>query len=248
MKILGVIPARYASTRFPGKPLVLIEGMTMIERVYRQASKAASLSRVVVATDDNRIAATVRDFGGEVVMTRPDHPSGTDRVAEALLKTEGTFDGLVNIQGDEPFIRPDQIDLLSGTLAEEGVQIATLVKVIHSHEELCNVNTPKVVLAANGDALYFSRQAIPFMKDHPVQDWQRQGLYYKHIGIYAYRSDILPRLTRLTSGNLEKAESLEQLRWLEHGYKIRTRITEYETIAVDTESDLMKAREYCRHL
>lgn len=248
MKILGVIPARYASTRFPGKPLAIIGGKTMIERVYRQAMEAAALTTVVVATDDQRIADTVISFGGEVVMTRTDHPSGTDRCAEALQLVKGRFEGVVNIQGDEPFINPGQIDVLCETLSEKGVDIATLVKPLQAQEELLNPNTPKVVLAANGDALYFSRQPIPFYKGADVSEWCGRHSYYKHIGIYGYRADILPRLTQLPHGELEKAESLEQLRWLEHGFRIRTRVTEAETIAVDTPEDLQSAEAYFKGL
>lgn len=246
MKILGVIPARYASTRFPGKPLAMIGGQTMVERVYRQAGKAGALSAVVVATDDQRIADTVRSFGGEVVMTASEHPSGTDRCAEALRLVDGHYDAVVNIQGDEPFIHPGQIDLLCGALAEEGAEIATLVKVIRHAHELNNPNSPKVVMASNGDAMYFSRQAIPYFKGADTADWIQHHTYYKHIGIYGYRADILPRLTRLAQGKLEQAESLEQLRWLEHGYRIRTRVTEAETIAVDTPEDLQVAEEYLK--
>ncbi|MBK9636288.1 MAG: 3-deoxy-manno-octulosonate cytidylyltransferase [Bacteroidetes bacterium] len=243
-KIVGIIPARYDSTRFPGKPLALIAGKTMIERVYEQAKKSTSLQRVVVATDDNRIAETVRSFGGDVILTRTDHPSGTDRCAEALSKLDEHFDAVINIQGDEPFIQPGQIDLLAGALAEENVDIATLVKIIRSHDELINENIPKVVIASNGDALYFSRQPIPFMKNFKTEYWLPQHNYYKHIGIYGYQASILPRLTQLQQGVLEKIESLEQLRWLEHGFNIRTRITEFETIAVDTPEDLQRAQQY----
>ena len=238
-KIVGIIPARYDSTRFPGKPLALIAGKTMIERVYEQAKKSTSLQRVVVATDE-----TVRSFGGDVILTRTDHPSGTDRCAEALSKLDELFDAVINIQGDEPFIQPGQIDLLAGALLEENVDIATLVKIIRSHDELINENIPKVVMATNGDALYFSRQPIPFMKNFKTEHWLPQHNYYKHIGIYGYQASILPRLTQLQQGVLEKIESLEQLRWLEHGFKIRTRITEFETIAVDTPEDLQRAQQY----
>jgi 3-deoxy-manno-octulosonate cytidylyltransferase (CMP-KDO synthetase) len=244
MKTVGIIPARYASTRFPGKPLAMIAGVSMIERVYRQALKAGSLKKVIVATDDQRIADAVSAFGGEVVMTSSEHPSGTDRCAEVLSQLNGAFDAVVNIQGDEPFIHPGQIDLVCGALAEDQVQIATLVKKISTITELTNPNSPKVVLGANGDALYFSRQPIPFFKGAEIEEWITHHCYYKHIGIYGYRADVLPRLTRLTPGKLEKAESLEQLRWLEHGFRIRTRITELETIAVDTPADMKAAEEY----
>lgn len=241
MRILGVIPARFASTRFPGKPLALIAGKPMIQRVYEQALASPSLNKVIVATDDIRIHDAVTLFGGEVIMTDSAHPSGTDRCAETLLKCGSSFDAVINIQGDEPFIHPGQIDLLAEALHEKDVQIATLVKIIKNHEELFQFNVPKVVLAANGDALYFSRQAIPYLKGHANHLWPEHHTYYKHIGIYGYKADVLESLTRLKQGRLEIAESLEQLRWLEQGFHIRTRITENETIAVDTPEDLEKA-------
>ena len=248
MRILGVIPARYASTRYPGKPLALIAGKSMIHRVYDQAKLAGSLTRVVVATDDLRISDAVISFGGEVVMTRADHPSGTDRCAEALKTCGEKFDAVVNIQGDEPFIHPGQIDLVAGILREPGVQIATLVKRIQSHEELFNVNSPKVVISNNGDALYFSRQVLPYLKGVPENEWLLKQHYFKHIGIYGYAADVLPLLTELKQGQLEKAESLEQLRWLENGFKIRTGVTEFETIAVDSPSDLERAEQFVTNL
>lgn len=248
MRILGIIPSRYASTRFPGKPLAMVGGCTMIERVYRQARKSSLLHSLVVATDDKRIAHAVSDFGGECVMTDPGHPSGTDRCAEVLSHFERQYDAVINIQGDEPFIQSQQIDRLAGALAGQDVQIATLVKPLESWDEVRLPQVVKVVLAANGDALYFSRQAIPFVKDAPVQEWPQRTAMYKHIGIYGYRADILPRLTKLSQGMLEKAESLEQLRWLEQGYRIRTQISHFETIAIDTPEDLAKAEAYYQSL
>lgn len=248
MRILGIIPSRFASTRFPGKPLAVVGGVSMIERVYRQALKAGSLAKLVVATDDERIADTVRAFGGEVVMTSTDHPSGTDRCAEVLQHYQGEYQGVINIQGDEPFIRPGQINLLAEALSENGVGIATLVKQLDDAAEAALPQVVKVVLAANGDALYFSRQWIPFVKDAPQQEWTQQSTVYKHIGIYGYRTDVLPQLTLLPQGQLEKAESLEQLRWLEQGFRIRTRVTAYETIAIDTPEDLVKAEAYFQAL
>ncbi|MBK9400442.1 MAG: 3-deoxy-manno-octulosonate cytidylyltransferase [Bacteroidetes bacterium] len=247
MKVLGVIPARYASTRYPGKPLALIAGKSMIHRVYDQAKLAGSLTKVIVATDDKRIYDAVISFGGEVVMTNAGHPSGTDRCAETLLSCGENFDAVINIQGDEPFIHPGQIDLVSGLLHEDGVEIATLVKKIQSHAELFNVNSPKVVLSANGDALYFSRQVIPYFKGVPDNEWHERHTYFKHIGIYGYAAAILPKLAELNHGKLEIAESLEQLRWLENGFKIRTAVTEFETIAVDTPGDLVNAEEFAAH-
>lgn len=241
LRILGIIPARFASTRFPGKPLAMIAGKTMIQRVYEQASMCTSLEKVVVATDDQRIADCVVSFGGHVILTSADHQSGTDRAAEALLKAGEFFDAAINIQGDEPFIHPQQIDLVSQTLQQPGVQIATLVKKIVSTNELLQPNSPKVVVASNGNALYFSRQAIPFLKDIPMDAWPDHFDYFKHIGIYGYSAEVLPKLTALPVGKLEKAESLEQLRWLENGFSIRTRLTDMETIAVDTPEDLLRA-------
>jgi 3-deoxy-manno-octulosonate cytidylyltransferase (CMP-KDO synthetase) len=242
MKILGVIPARYASTRFPGKPLAIIGGKTMIQRVYEQSEKAGKVDVVVVATDDERIANEVTRFGGKFVMTNSSHPSGTDRCAEALSLTTGSWDAVINIQGDEPFISPDQIDLVASCFEDSVTQLATLVKKVANFEELFNENIPKVTIANNGSALYFSRQAIPFLKNIERADWLKHHIYFKHIGIYGYRADILPQLTKLQQGKLEIAESLEQLRWLENGYQIITRITELETIAIDTPEDLVRAQ------
>jgi 3-deoxy-manno-octulosonate cytidylyltransferase (CMP-KDO synthetase) len=241
MEIIGVIPARYASTRFPGKPLVDIGGMTMIERVYRQALQSGVLAQVVVATDDQRIYDAVSKFGGMAIMTDPGHPSGTDRCSEAVLKMDDLYDAVINIQGDEPFIHPDQIRLLADAVSEEGAQIATLVKVIQGDDELFNPNSPKVVVSAQGEALYFSRQAIPFVKSAEQSQWSASHRFYKHIGIYGYRTDVLQQITQLPQGALELAESLEQLRWLEHGYRIRVRETQHETVAIDTPNDLEKA-------
>lgn len=240
MKILGIIPARYASTRFPGKPLAMIKGKPMVQRVYEQALKA-NLAEVVVATDDDRIAEVVRNFGGNVVMTSTDHPSGTDRCAEAMAKYKSGWDAVINIQGDEPYIHPNQINILADILRRNDVEIGTLIKVISSSEELLNVNTPKVVIDEIGNALYFSRQPIPYKKGAESSEWLKHHIYYKHIGIYGYKATVLPKLTQLKQSSLEIAESLEQLRWLENGYRIATGITVEETIAVDTPDDLLKA-------
>ena len=238
--ILGIIPARYASTRFPGKPLVMINGKPMIQRVYEQALKS-ELDAVVVATDDVRIADAVRSFGGNVVMTSENHPSGTDRCAEALENFKGDWKAVVNIQGDEPYIQPSQINAVA-SLLKSGAPIATLVKKIDSVEELTNINSPKVVISSNGNALYFSRQPIPFQKGIAINDWLNHGTYYKHIGIYGYQSTVLPQLTQLKQGNLEMAESLEQLRWLENGYSIMTAETTENTVAIDTPEDLSRLK------
>lgn len=239
MKVLGIIPARYASTRFPGKPLAIINGQSMISRVYHQALKAELISDVVVATDDKRIFDHVKSFGGEVVMTSTDHPSGTDRCAEVLEQSAKKYDLVINIQGDEPYIHPGQIDLLIRSFAGSNAEIATLVKVIIDLVELDNVNIPKVVRQNSGSALYFSRRTIPFCKDEDRAEWIRKGFFYKHIGIYGYLADVLPDLAKLPPGNLEKCESLEQLRWLEHGYRIMTTITHHDNLAVDTPEDVL---------
>jgi 3-deoxy-manno-octulosonate cytidylyltransferase (CMP-KDO synthetase) len=238
--ILGIIPARYASTRFPGKPLVMIDGKPMIQCVYEQALKS-ELDAVVVATDDIRIADAVRSFGGNVVMTSENHPSGTDRCAEALENFKGDWKAVVNIQGDEPYIQPSQINAIA-SLLKSGAPIATLVKKIDSVEELTNINSPKVVISSNGNALYFSRQPIPFQKGVAINDWLNHGTYYKHIGIYGYQAEVLPKLTQLKQGVLEMAESLEQLRWLENGYSIMTAETTENTVAIDTPEDLSRLK------
>lgn len=239
MVILGIIPARYASTRFPAKALAIIGGKSMIQRVVEQARQATSLSRVVVATDDERIRVHVADFGGEVVMTSVHHQSGTDRCQEAVQQLGISADYVVNIQGDEPFIQPLQIDLLTSVL--DGVtELATLVKVISDQQTLLSPNTAKVVLGTTGEALYFSRHPIPYLRGKPVETWLDAHTYYKHIGLYAYRTDILAQLTQLPPSSLELAESLEQLRWLENGYRIRTVTTDLDTQGIDTPEDLEK--------
>ena len=238
MKTLGIIPARFGSTRFPGKPLALIHGKTMIERVYRRASQSTLLSDVVVATDDSRIFDHVSSFGGKVAMTSPSHPSGTDRCAEVLQSQNEPFDLVINIQGDEPYIHPGQIDLLINCLLRSDADIATLVKKIVDPAELDNLNIPKVVRQNSGYALYFSRRTIPFCKEQDRLNFLEKGLFFKHIGIYGYRSQILPALAKLPAGNLESCESLEQLRWLENGYRIMTAVSDHDNIAVDTPDDI----------
>ncbi|GAB2940503.1 3-deoxy-manno-octulosonate cytidylyltransferase [Hymenobacter coalescens] len=240
MLSIGIIPARYASTRLPGKPLIDLGGKTMIQRVVEQARQAA-LSRVVVATDDERILRHVQDFGGEAVMTRPEHPSGTDRVWEAYDQLGVTADCVVNIQGDEPFVQPAQIDALLALFADAGTQIGTLVKPVVSQEELLSPHLPKVVLGAQGEALYFSRQPIPYLRQYPEVEWLQHHCYLRHLGLYAYRPAVLEQLTRLAPAPLELAESLEQLRWLTHGYQIRTAETELATIGIDTPEDVTRA-------
>lgn len=239
MKFLGIIPARFASSRFPGKPLVDIEGQTMIQRVYEQVKKSKKITKVIVATDDQRIASEVRSFGGNVVMTSETHQSGTDRCAE-VINHNREYDVVINIQGDEPFINPEQIDLLAACFENPQTKIATLVKEIETSEELFNLNIPKVVRNVCGEAIYFSRQTIPFLRGVNQEQWLEKQKFYKHIGIYAYQADTLRALTRLPVSRLEEAEALEQLRWIENGYAIQTAVTTHETVAVDTKEDLDK--------
>jgi 3-deoxy-manno-octulosonate cytidylyltransferase (CMP-KDO synthetase) len=243
-RFLGVIPARYASTRFPGKPLVEIGGKMMIQRVYEQVKDC--LDDVVVATDDLRIRDAVVSFGGNVVMTSEDHKSGTDRCREALEKANADFDVVINIQGDEPFIQPSQIELLKSCFASLDTEIATLVKPFTQNdglEALLNANTPKVVLNGVSEAIYFSRSVIPYLRGLDQADWLKTHIFYKHIGLYAYRTDVLKSITTLPQSSLELAESLEQLRWIENGYKIKVSITHHETIGIDTPEDLIKAEK-----
>jgi 3-deoxy-manno-octulosonate cytidylyltransferase (CMP-KDO synthetase) len=238
MKAAGIIPARFASTRFPGKPLALIHGKSMIERVYSRALKASSLSEVLVATDDQRIFDHVRDFGGKVMMTRADHPSGTDRCAEVAAALGTDFEVFVNVQGDEPYIHPGQIDLLVSCFKKPEIQIATLVKQLTESADLDNVNIPKVVRDVNGRALYFSRSPVPFSKPGNRDQFIRQNCFFRHIGIYGFRSQTLTEVAQLAHGMLEQCESLEQLRWLEAGYEIQTAISDHENYAVDVPGDI----------
>lgn len=242
MNTLGIIPARYASSRFPGKPLVDIAGKSMIQRVYEQAKKCAHLSDVVVATDDNRIFDHVTGFGGKAVMTGSDHQSGTDRCAEVALK-HPEYDVIINIQGDEPYINPDQISKLIACFNDPDTQLATLIKKVLTNEELHNTNSPKVIINKNSEAIYFSRSPLPHIRGYEPQNWLEHFTYFKHIGIYGYRADILGQITKLPVSSLEKAESLEQLRWIENGYRIKVAETDFETHAVDTPDDLQKLSE-----
>lgn len=236
--IAGIIPARYASTRFPGKPLADINGKTMIQRVYEQAAQCKALSAVVVATDDERIYTHVQSFGGKAVITSPHHPSGTDRCHEALLKLEGNFRYVINIQGDEPFIVPDQINELASVLKDGTTEIATQMIAVRSYDELIDKGEVKIVLKTNNEALYFSRMPIPFIKGVDESQWHLHHAYFRHVGMYAYRADILEAITRLPVSDLEKAESLEQLRWLEHGFRIKCVPTAYDSHCVDTPEDI----------
>lgn len=237
--ILGIIPARYASTRFPGKPLIDILGKSMIQRVYEQAEKSPLLTQVVVATDDERIYDHVKAFGGNVVYTQENHPSGTDRCFEALKKTEGDFEYVINIQGDEPFIDPTQIDLLC-EVCDGITELATLMIPVDSHEVLFDMGEVKIALNQNMEALYFSRMVIPYIKGVPQTEWHKHHNYYRHVGMYAYRIDVLEQITKLQPSSLEKAESLEQLRWLENGYKVKCAITQFDSHCVDTPEDIEK--------
>ncbi|MFI5138714.1 MAG: 3-deoxy-manno-octulosonate cytidylyltransferase [Sphingobacteriales bacterium] len=239
MNILGIIPARYASTRFPGKPLVDIGGKSMIQRVYEQAKKCAHLSDVIVATDDERIYKHVHDFGGSAIITSSDHQSGTDRCAEVALK-HPQYEVIINIQGDEPYIDPEQISKLAACFNNTGTQIATLIKKVQTEQELFNPNSPKVVVNKLSEAVYFSRSPLPHIRGQEPQNWLNCFTYFKHIGIYGYRADVLQQITKLPVSPLEKAESLEQLRWIENGYRIKVAETELETFAVDTPEDLEK--------
>jgi len=241
MKILGIIPARYASSRFPGKPLVDIGGKTMIQRVYEQAKKCRSLSEVIVATDDDRIFKHVTGFGGVAVMTGSNHQSGTDRCAEVARLHPG-YDVIVNIQGDEPFIDPEQITKLTNCFNDADTQLATLVKRIFTEQELHNTNSPKVVINKLSEAIYFSRATLPHIRGQEPENWLEFHVFYKHIGIYGYRADVLQQITLLPVSPLEKAESLEQLRWIDNGYRIKVAETELETHAVDVPEDLEKLK------
>lgn len=244
MNIVGIIPARFASTRFPGKPLIDIAGKTMIQRVYEQSKRSKSLTEIVVATDDERIAAHVRSWGGNVVMTGEQHQSGTDRCFEAIEKFDINADVVINIQGDEPFIHPEQIDLVASCFTSKEVELATLVKKISDPEDLFNPNTPKVVINSKKEAIYFSRQTIPYIRGKQPEEWLKSHPFYKHIGIYAYRTDVLATITQLKQSELELAEALEQLRWIENGYKIKVEITDYESVAIDTPADLKKLTNF----
>lgn len=242
MKFIGIIPARYASTRFPGKPLATLRGKPVIQRVVEQVSSV--LNDVYVATDDQRIFDTVTGFGGKAVMTREDHKSGTDRICEALEKIGGDFDVVINIQGDEPFIQPSQIRTVMECFDNPQTQIATLGKPFESIEAVENPNSPKIILDNNSFAMYFSRSVIPFIRGKEKAEWLESFTFLKHIGMYAYRSEVLKEISALPQSSLEKAESLEQLRWLQNGYRIKVGLTDVETIGIDTPEDLAKAEEF----
>jgi len=244
-RIIGIIPARYGSSRFPGKPLVDIFGMPMIERVYKRVAEA--LPEICVATDDIRIMDTVKGFGGKGIMTSGDHQTGTDRCFEALNKIQKvngvTYDIVINVQGDEPFINPGQLGMIINCFQDEETEIATLIKEIDDTEDIFNPNTVKTVVDKNGFALYFSRSPIPYLRNQEQNMWLAHHTFYKHLGIYAYKADILGEITKLEVSLLERAESLEQNRWIENGYKINTAVTAHESVSIDTEEDLKKLTE-----
>ena len=244
MKFIGIIPARFQSTRFPGKPLALLNGKPVIQWVYENVTKI--LPDAWVATDDERIYKTVESFGGKAIYTSSDHQSGTDRCAEAARQISEMvpFDVVVNIQGDEPFIRIEQIESIKSCFDSGDVEIATLIKPVADIDELQNPNRPKVVVNKNMEALLFSRSVIPYVRGSKPEEWLGKADFFSHIGMYAYRVDVLQKLTKLPMGKLEQAESLEQLRWLENGFRIKTAVTTFETIGIDTPEDLEAAKKF----
>ncbi len=245
---IAIIPARYASTRFPGKPLALIQGKSMIQRVVEQAQK--SLAHVYVATDDERIAKEVNGFGGQVVLTSASHKSGTDRLAEAIQKIEQQenkhYTIVVNVQGDEPFIQPEQIEQLLHNFTQPDCEISTLIKKIETNEQIWNPNLPKVTYSLSGRALYFSRSPIPYIRNHPKEVWEKHHTFFRHIGMYGYKKEVLLALSKLPASHLEKAESLEQNRWLENGYQIFVKETFTDSIGIDTPEDLARAEDWLK--
>lgn len=244
MKFIGIIPARYASTRFPGKPLALLGGKPVIQHVYEKV--AAVLEAAYVATDDERIYDVVKAFGGQVVMTRTDHKSGTDRIEEAIEKIGGEWDVVVNVQGDEPFVAKSQLDTICHCFDDPTTQIATLGKPFESMEAVQNPNSPKIVVDNMGFAMYFSRSVIPYVRGKEKSSWLTHYPFLKHLGIYAYRKDVLRQVTQLPQSSLEIAESLEQLRWLQNGFKIKVGTTDVETVGIDTPQDLERAEEFLK--
>ena len=247
MKFMAIIPARYASTRYPGKPLAILGGKTVIQRVYEQVKSV--LDDVYVATDNDRIYNTVTDFRGKAVMTRADHKSGTDRIEEAAEKIGLDADVIINVQGDEPFIQPSQIETLMQLFDAPETQIGTLGKPFESIDAVENPNSPKIVTDNRGFALYFSRSVIPYIRGKERDSWFGEYPFLKHLGVYAYRREVLAEVTKLPMSSLEKAESLEQLRWLQNGYRIRVGLTDIETVGIDTPEDLTRAEEFLlKHL
>jgi 3-deoxy-manno-octulosonate cytidylyltransferase (CMP-KDO synthetase) len=244
MKFIAIIPARYASTRFPGKPLATLGGKSVIQRVYEQVSTV--LDDVYVATDDQRIFQAVEAFGGRAVMTSPNHKSGTDRIQEAITKIGGQWDVVVNVQGDEPFIQASQIKTVCECFEDPETQIATLGKPFDNMDAVGNPNSPKIVVDNRHYAMYFSRSIIPFVRGKEKESWLQSYPFLKHLGLYAYRADVLAEITRLPQSSLELAESLEQLRWLQNGYRIKVGLTDVETVGIDTPEDLARAEEFFR--
>lgn len=244
MKFIGIIPARYASTRFPGKPLALLGGKPVIQHVYEKV--AAVLEAAYVATDDERIYDAVKSFGGQVVMTRTDHKSGTDRIEEAIEKIGGEWDVVVNVQGDEPFVAKSQLDTICHCFDDPTTQIATLGKPFENMEAVQNPNSPKIVVDNMGFAMYFSRSVIPYVRGKEKSSWLTHYPFLKHLGIYAYRKNVLRQITQLPQSSLEIAESLEQLRWLQNGFKIKVGTTDVETVGIDTPQDLERAEEFLK--
>ena len=242
MKFIAIIPARYASTRFPGKPLALLGGLPVIQRVYEQAISV--LPEAYVATDDERIFQCVEAFGGRAVMTRTDHKSGTDRIQEAVEHIGTDADVIINIQGDEPFVQASQLQTLMQLFDDTTTQIGTLGKRFESMEAVQNPNSPKIVCDQRGFALYFSRSVIPFVRGKETAEWLKHYPFLKHLGLYAYRREVLREVTQLPQSPLEQAESLEQLRWLEDGYRIRVGLTDVETVGIDTPEDLTRAEAF----
>lgn len=244
MKFIAIIPARYASTRFPGKPLATLGGKSVIQRVYEQVSTV--LDDVYVATDDQRIFQAVEAFGGRAVMTSPNHKSGTDRIQEAITKIGGQWDVVVNVQGDEPFIQASQIKTVCECFEDPETQIATLGKPFDNMDAVGNPNSPKIVVDNRHYAMYFSRSIIPFVRGQEKESWLQSYPFLKHLGLYAYRADVLAEITRLPQSSLELAESLEQLRWLQNGYRIKVGLTDVETVGIDTPEDLARAEQFLK--
>lgn len=245
VKFIAIIPARFASTRFPGKPLALLGGKPIIQRVYERVKD--HFDAAFVATDDDRIYQCVEAFGGKAIMTSTSHRSGTDRCKEAYQKCGIEADVIVNVQGDEPFIHATQLEALKQCFEDASIDIATLVKPFEECgglKALENPNSPKVVVDRQMHAMYFSRSVIPYLRNVPKEEWLKSHTFYKHIGLYGYRANILDEITRLEQSPLELVESLEQLRWLENGYTIKVAVTDVETIGIDTPEDLVRAEEF----
>jgi 3-deoxy-manno-octulosonate cytidylyltransferase (CMP-KDO synthetase) len=248
MKVLAIIPARYGSTRFPGKPLANLAGKPMIQHVYEQVKSCGSISEVVVATDHQEILHRVEDFGGKAVMTSENCLSGTDRCAEVLKGLSSEYDLVLNVQGDEPFIQCGQLKELIESMNSPESEIGTLVRRIEHMEDVSNPNVVKAVIAENGRALYFSRNPVPFVRGVERENWLSQAVFYRHIGLYAYRPEVLLKITALPPGKLEIAESLEQLRWMEADFKVYVRESLYDSIGIDTPEDLLKAKKHLSDL